>query len=199
MTKTIYNLLFATLPTMVMQKLSYLLMACPCTLHDESASSPGFTKFINTIESCGTVGGQILVIAAVGLIVAGSILFHIANNGQGEAIGHLVASLIETWILWIIFVVCTFFLPSERWSKRMAFVGKMTFGTFVIGQWHLERLYVQSVIRKKIAAAGESHLLLPDAIEGDVEAPSSQQKQSPPPSPLTGSARVAPAMPSAEE
>ena len=186
-----FGLIYATMPTMVMQQLSYGLLACPCLVRDESAISETYNFIIKKLEGLGSFGGKILVLIAVFFLIFGSVLFAEAGgNTTVGALGNWVLSLVETYILWVLFVFCTLFLPSRRLSSRFAFVGKLTFGLFVVGQWHHEQAKVFSVIRSKIEQAGEANLLLPDEmavgipttvqeddIERDVEAQQEEEEE----------------------
>ena len=42
-TKFTMSLLVATMPTLFVKRVSYYLLACPCLLHDESATSEAYT------------------------------------------------------------------------------------------------------------------------------------------------------------
>jgi hypothetical protein len=157
------NFLYATLPTMAMQKLTYYLMACPCTNHDEAKSTDFVNWVLDSLELCGTGASGIAVIISFGFM-AFSIWAFTQSDDVAQSIVLWFSSIAQSWVIWFFVQFATTFMPSRKvmhltkWPRW--FISTITFGAVTIGLWQVEKEEVLGIIRRKVEKDGPDSVLL---------------------------------------
>ena len=152
------NILLATLPTMIMTKIMYYMMACPCAQHDESASSDCKNWCLARLEGFGHSCSKILLLIGATLMLFG-IIFFIGTDDPAVGFYAFFSSYFQAQLLWFAVKFSTEFNPF----KSVAFCAdKCTCGLLGFGKWHRQRDKVLGIVRQVIKDRGEGYLLIED-------------------------------------
>ena len=171
-TVTALNILFATLPTMIMTNILFYLMACPCAVHDESSSSDCMNSFYHCLEKIGSNCALVMLSIGVTFMCFGILMF-LESGDEGPGFVAFASSVFQSYLLWFLVKVCTDFIPSPGMARLMR---KITLGRglcchfgashlgacgFIpFGTWLAEREVVLEIVRKAIDERGPAYLLI---------------------------------------
>ena len=146
--------LFITIPVVIFNTFMYMVLACPCLLHDESESTSTAIyrardmekhRIMKGLESCNLLF-YVPTVALSILLIAGGIIFYGQTEGKG-VVGFFLG-LFQSWAASLFLPLLVQFLPYEEYSKKHG-PSIARFTGMKVGAWWLEREEVFKIIRER--------------------------------------------------
>lgn len=156
--KFAFSLLIATLPTLFVKRISFFLLACPCLVHDESATSSVVSLCFDCVECCGRIAAVNLCLIGLVALTFGAIIW---SSVGASNLWLWFTSVLQTWILWFFITFGVRFNPYRCFELIFCPISFLSCYLFHVGKWRSERKKVLDIITKERGLELEATLAQP--------------------------------------
>jgi len=162
------SLALVTAPTLLYRTVVYYLFAAPCLLRDKSSTEETEYENSRRLDAIlARVGHIYSFVWTSTLLCAGIYLWILFLRNPNFDFTGWAFGIFQIYGFWFCSVILTMFNPYRCFSRVMyypnALLCVLTVGVVpnFFGRWHIERAYVQDVIRNRVNERGENEFFLP--------------------------------------